>query len=93
MRICAPARSGVVRGDAELDKRDGMVANALEGNGLSGRRHRYLHDCCKKLYADNSIACEDSVRRVGTCRAGAGLGPARWFAADEMIRKNVPNRF
>ncbi|NTZ86139.1 hypothetical protein FCJ61_24830 [Burkholderia metallica] len=47
-----------------------MVANALEGRGLSGRRHRYLHDCCKKLYADNRVDCEDSVLRVGACRMG-----------------------
>lgn len=66
-------RFGVVCGDVELDKWDGMVVNVLEGNGLLGWRYCYLYDCCKKLYVDNSIVCEDFVWCVGICWVGVGM--------------------
>ncbi|WP_174949518.1 hypothetical protein [Burkholderia lata] len=69
-----------------------MVADAVEGWPVRWK-HRCLHDCCEKLYADNSSYCEDSAHLVGACATRRCVSVAMAFRQMKRKRKNVPNRF
>jgi len=48
-----------------------------------------VHDCCKKLYADNSADGEDSVRFVWACLTTHAAFATPWLHQKNALERNA----